>query len=106
VFPPRGLTDGDQLADLGGSERQRYSTDDPATWTARRTSDARPAPPTSTSAAQGRLPSWTQHDPDHRHRLLLRLYHSSHYTSADEQISKTLSVHYEITYLFVNAVID
>jgi len=74
VFSPRGLADGDQLAHLRSGQRQRYAAHDPATRPAR--SAARSALSTPTSAAQGRLQSWSKHDPDHRHSVLLRQYPS------------------------------
>ena len=75
VFPPRGLADGDQLAHLGGGQRQRDAVDDPAPGTARRR--CRPALPSPAAAAQGRLPGRPKHHPDYRDRMLLRLYSSS-----------------------------
>ena len=74
MFSPRGLADGDQLAHLCRSERQRYAANDPASRTAR--SSSRSTLSSSTSAAQRRLSSWPKHHPDHSHRLLLRQYPS------------------------------
>jgi len=70
VFPPRGFANGDELADLGGSQCERYTTHDSKTRAAWRPTG--PAVFTSTSATEGRLPGRTKHHPDHRHCLLLR----------------------------------
>jgi len=72
VFPPRRRSDGDQLANIGGGQRQRNAVDDPTAWTSWGTS--RTAISSSASAAQRCLSRWQEHHPDHRHCVLLRQY--------------------------------